>query len=55
MSNSNSNHPGAYMSPLREAAIQLNEMHSELVRSGFTRAEALEIIKAMSTGAGPQQ
>lgn len=32
------------MSPLREAAIQMHEMYSELTRAGFTRKQAVVIV-----------
>jgi hypothetical protein len=32
------------VSPLREAALQMHEMYSELVRAGFTRRQAVTIV-----------
>jgi hypothetical protein len=32
------------LSPLRQAAIQLHEMYTELKRAGFTRREALTLV-----------
>jgi hypothetical protein len=39
------------MSPLREAALQMHEMYSELVRAGFTRRQSVTIVAhIMATG-----
>jgi hypothetical protein len=39
------------VSPLREAALQMHEMYSELVRAGFTRRQAVTIVAhILSTG-----
>lgn len=39
------------VSPLREAAIQLHEMYTELKAAGFTRGEAMELVaKTMAAG-----
>jgi hypothetical protein len=32
------------VSPLREAALQMHEMYSELVRAGFTRRQSVSIV-----------
>jgi hypothetical protein len=32
------------ISPLREAALQMHEMYSELTRAGFTRRQAVTIV-----------
>lgn len=41
----------AGMSPLREAAVQLHEMYTELKAAGFTRGEAIELVaKTMAAG-----
>ena len=32
------------ISPLREAALQMHEMYSELTRAGFTRKQAVSIV-----------
>ena len=32
------------ISPLREAAIQMHEMYTELTRAGFTRKQAVSIV-----------
>ena len=37
------------MTPLAEAATQLNEMYRALVESGFTEKQALHIIGVMIT------
>jgi hypothetical protein len=40
-----------YISPLREAALQMHEMYRELVRAGFTRRQAVTIVAhILSTG-----
>lgn len=41
----------AGMSPLREAAVQLHEMYTELKAAGFTRGEAIELVaKTLASG-----
>jgi hypothetical protein len=32
------------MSPLREAAVGLHEMYTELKAAGFSRSEAMELV-----------
>lgn len=40
-----------YISPLREAALQMHEMYRELVRAGFSRRQAVTIVAhILSTG-----
>jgi hypothetical protein len=46
-----SNEEELEMSPLREAALQMHEMYSELVRAGFTRRQSVTIVAhIMATG-----
>jgi len=35
------------MSPLREAAVQLHELYSELKAAGFSRTESMELVTKM--------
>lgn len=48
---SSANEEEEYISPLREAALQMHEMYRELVRAGFTRRQAVTIVAhILSTG-----
>jgi hypothetical protein len=43
--------PREFGSPLRGAAIQMNELFNELRRAGFSRKEALYLVSQLITGA----
>lgn len=41
------------MSPLRQAAIELHELYSELKNAGFSRSEAMELVaRTLAEGVG---
>ncbi len=42
------------VSPLKESAIQLHELYSELRHAGFTRGEALQIVCHTITAGGKE-
>ena len=41
--------PQEFGSPLRGAAIQMNELFNELRRAGFSRKEALHLVSQLIT------
>jgi hypothetical protein len=44
--NSQSEPPESPLSKLAQAAVQLHELYTSLQQAGFTKTEALELVKA---------
>ncbi|MFG2993965.1 MULTISPECIES: hypothetical protein [unclassified Streptomyces] len=41
--------PTSPLSKLATAAVSLHELYTEYVKAGFTKAEAMELLKALIT------